>query len=343
MTNNINGFGFIEYAAADASQLHDLFRQMGFTAIKTHKQLPITLYRQGVIDFYVNETEDSFAAEFTQTHGPCANGFAIIFDDAQQAYQHCLDHGSESLEVKNGLDFPTIKGIGDAALYLVDNASYAAMLERDFDDIVGVSQQPTGWGLTFIDHLTHNVYEGNMTRWSDYYEDLFDFSEIRYFDIKGQQTGLISKAMTSPNGSVKIPLNESSDPKSQINEYLDIYKGEGIQHIAMYTENIYETVESMRATGIEFLNTPDAYYTIIDKRVPEHSEDVARMQRNHILIDADEATGQQQLLQIFTNTNIGPIFFEIIQRKGNEGFGEGNFKALFESIELEQKKRGYLS
>ncbi|WP_395376986.1 4-hydroxyphenylpyruvate dioxygenase [Marinicella sp. W31] len=342
MTNNINGFGFIEYAAADAQQLHTLFRQMGFSAIKTHKSLPITLYRQGKIDFYVNEAADSFAAEFAQQHGPCANGFAIIFDDAQHAYQHCLDHGSEALEVTNGLDFPAIKGIGDAVLYLVDHNSYAAMLEKDFNDIEGVSQQPDGWGLTFIDHLTHNVYEGNMTRWSDYYERLFDFSEIRYFDIKGEQTGLISKAMTSPTGAVKIPLNESSDPKSQINEYLDIYKGEGIQHIAMYTENIYETVESMRATGIEFLNTPEAYYSIINKRVPEHSEDVERMQRNHILIDADEATGKQQLLQIFTNTNIGPIFFEIIHRKGNEGFGEGNFKALFESIELEQKKRGYL-
>lgn len=342
MTNHINGFGFLEFAAVDASALHNLFRQMGFIAVKKHKQLPITLYRQGNIDFYINETPDSFAADFTTEHGPCAHGFAMLFDNADEAYQHCLQHGSEPLEVIGGLDFKAIKGIGGAALYLLDRESYDAVLKRDFINISGVEQTPTGWGLTFVDHLTHNVYEGNMAKWSQYYEDLFNFSEIRYFDIKGQQTGLISKAMTSPNGSVKIPLNESSDPKSQINEYLDLYKGEGIQHIAMYTENIYETVESMRATGIEFLDTPDAYYSIIDKRVPEHDEDVERMQKNKILIDADEATGKQQLLQIFTNTNIGPIFFEIIQRKGNEGFGEGNFQALFESIELEQKKRGYL-
>ena len=342
MSATINGFGFIEYSADDAAPLHKLFRQLGFTAVKKHKTKPITLYRQGQTDFYINECDSGFAADFRTAHGPCACGFSIVFDDKEAALEHSLKGGSEPLDVDNGLNFPAIKGIGDAALYVLDKASYAAMLEADFDDIPGMNQNPTGFGLTFIDHLTHNVYHGNMEKWSRYYEDLFNFREIRYFDIKGQKTGLVSKAMTSPNGSVKIPLNESEDPKSQINEYLDEYKGEGIQHIALFTDNIYESIESMRAAGVEFLETPETYYSIIDRRVPEHEEDVERMQRNHILIDADEATKKEILLQIFTNTNIGPIFFEIIQRKGNQGFGEGNFQALFDSIELEQQRRGYL-
>lgn len=342
MSATINGFGFIEYSANDAAPLHKLFRQMGFTAIKTHKSLPITLYRQGQTDFYINESETGFAADFRNYHGPCASGFSIVFDNKEDALAHSLKGGSEQVDVPNGLNFPAIKGIGDAALYILDKASYAKMLKDDFDDITGMHQAPTGFGLTFIDHLTHNLYFGNMEKWSNYYENLFDFREIRYFDIKGKKTGLVSKAMTSPNGSVKIPLNESEDPKSQINEYLDEYKGEGIQHIALFTENIYESVESMRAAGVEFMKTPETYFSIIDRRVPEHQEDVARMQRNHILIDADEATKKEILLQIFTNTAIGPIFFEIIQRKGNEGFGEGNFQALFDSIELEQQSRGYL-
>lgn len=343
MSVTINGFGFIEFAANNnAAALHQLFRQMGFVAVKTHKNLPITLYRQNGIDLFINESINGFAHDFSDAHGPCACGFSIFFDDAEKALEHTLKGGSEPLTVNNGLNFPAIKGIGDAALYLLTPESYADVLVAEFDDITGANQNPTGFGLTFIDHLTHNVYFGNMEKWSKYYEDLFNFSEIRYFDIKGAKTGLVSKAMTSPNGSVKIPLNESADPKSQINEYLDEYKGEGIQHIALFTDNIYESVESMRACGMQFLETPEAYYSIIDRRVPEHEEDVERMKKNHILIDADQETGKQQLLQIFTQTNIGPIFFEIIQRKGNEGFGEGNFQALFESIELEQQRRGYL-
>jgi 4-hydroxyphenylpyruvate dioxygenase len=342
MSATINGFGFIEYAANDAAPLDQLFRQMGFTAIKQHKTKPITLYRQGQIDFYINQCETGFAADFKTAHGPCASGFSIVFDNKEDALAHSLKGGSEQIEVPNGLNLPAIKGIGDAALYVLDKQSYADMLDQDFDDIVGMHQAPTGFGLTFIDHLTHNLYFGNMEKWSQYYENLFDFREIRYFDIKGQKTGLVSKAMTSPNGSVKIPLNESQDPKSQINEYLDEYQGEGIQHIALFTDNIYESVESMRAAGVEFMQTPETYFSIIDRRVPDHAEDVPRMQRNHILIDADEATKKEILLQIFTNTAIGPIFFEIIQRKGNEGFGEGNFQALFDSIELEQQRRGYL-
>src|SRR5690606_25927683 len=225
-------------------------------------------------------------------------------------------------------------------LYLVDDGG--TDLYADFLPLQGVDQNPKGFGLTFIDHLTHNLFLGNMQKWSDYYEKLFNFREIRYFDIKGAKTGLLSKAMTAPDGVVRIPLNESSDDKSQINEYLREYKGKGIQHIALFTDDIYETVEKMRDAGIAFLDTPDTYCDVIDQRVPTHGEDVERLRRNAILIDADPETKQRKLLQIFTQDAFGTIFFEIIQRKGNECFGGGNFQALFESIERDQIKRGVL-
>jgi len=339
-TNTIRGFGFIEYSSKNPKELDLLFRRLGFSAIKKHKTQDITLYRQGGIDFIVNATQGSFADQFNQLHGPCANGFSIVFDNAQEALDHSIKNGSKAIE--GDLNLPAVKGIGGAVLYLVDKENYANLLKYDFVDIAGVNQYPTGWGMTFIDHLTHNVHYGNMEKWGQYYVDLFQFEQIRYFDIKGSQTGLTSKAMRSPNGSVKIPLNESPDEKSQINEYIQEYNGEGIQHIALYTENIYETIESIKAAGVDFLLTPETYYSIIDKRVSKHQEDIPRLQENSILIDADEETGEKILLQIFTQNCIGPIFFEIIQRKGNQGFGEGNFQALFDSIELDQKQRGFL-
>ena len=236
-----------------------------------------------------------------------------------------------------------IKGIGGCMLYIVDRYDdQGTIWDPDWVWLPGVDKQPKGLGLTFIDHLTHNLYKGNMEKWANYYERLFNFREIRYFDIKGAKTGLLSKAMTAPDGMVRIPLNESADPKSQINEYLDQYKGEGIQHIALFTDDIYATVEAMHAQGIEFLDTPDTYFEVVDVRVPNHGEDLARLRKNKILIDADLETKQRKLLQIFTQNAVGPIFFEIIQRKGNEGFGEGNFQALFESIERDQMRRGVL-
>ncbi|HEY5613552.1 MAG TPA: 4-hydroxyphenylpyruvate dioxygenase, partial [Lysobacter sp.] len=290
---------------------------------------------------------DSFAADFARAHGPCACGFAIRFKQpAGEVFAAVIGNGGEAITDKadsRAVDAPVVKGIGDCMLYLVDRyGDKGNMYEEDFLPIQGADPEAKGFGLTFIDHLTHNLYFGNMQKWSDYYERLFNFREIRYFDIKGAKTGLMSKAMTAPDGVVRIPLNESSDPKSQINEYLDSYKGEGIQHIACFTDDIYTTVEAMRANGIEFLDTPDSYFEVIDQRVPNHGEDVARLARNKILIDADLETKQRKLLQIFTTNAIGPIFFEIIQRKGNEGFGEGNFQALFESIERDQMKRGVL-
>ncbi|EIL92387.1 4-hydroxyphenylpyruvate dioxygenase [Rhodanobacter spathiphylli B39] len=345
----IDGFEFVEFAApaGRADELHDLFKRMGFSAALKHKSRPITVYRQNGVNFLVNEDPDSFAADFADKHGPSACGFAIRFrKPAAEVLATVLGNGGEAVTDKvdsRAVGAPVIKGIGDCMLYLVDRyGSAGSIYDADYEPIAGAEQNPAGFGLTFIDHLTHNLYFGNMQKWSDYYERLFNFREIRYFDIKGAKTGLVSKAMTAPDGIVRIPLNESNDPKSQINEYLDAYHGEGIQHIACFTDDIYDTVEKMRAAGVEFLDTPDSYFEVIDVRVPNHGEDVARLAKNKILIDADMETKQRKLLQIFTQNNIGPIFFEIIQRKGNEGFGEGNFQALFESIERDQMKRGFL-
>ncbi len=345
----IDGFEFVEFAApaGRAGELHALFRQMGFAAVLKHKTRAITVYRQNGVNFLLNEDPDSFAADFAAKHGPSACGFAIRFKQpAREVLQAVLANGAELIEHKaesKAVDAPVIKGIGDCMLYLVDRYGAAGSIyDTDYAPIEGAEPHPKGHGLTFIDHLTHNLYFGNMAKWSAYYEKLFNFREIRYFDIKGAKTGLVSKAMTAPDGIVRIPLNESDNPKSQINEYLDAYKGEGIQHIACFTDDIYATVEGMRASGVQFLDTPDTYFDVIDERVPNHGEDVARLRKNSILIDADLETHQRKLLQIFTLNVVGPIFFEIIQRKGNEGFGEGNFQALFESIERDQIKRGVL-
>jgi 4-hydroxyphenylpyruvate dioxygenase len=340
----INGFEFVEFAAPDASLLHVLFKRMGFSAVMKHKSRAITVYRQGGVNFLVNEDPDSFAATFAKEHGPCACGFAIRFKNpVNEVFTGVLGNGGEAIveqEASKVVQTPVVKGIGDCMLYLVQDGK--DIYADDFVAIEGANQNPIGFGLTFIDHLTHNLYFGNMQKWSDYYERLFNFREIRYFDIKGLKTGLVSKAMTAPDGIVRIPLNESSDPKSQINEYLDAYHGEGIQHIACFTDDIYSTIETMRAQGVEFLDTPSSYFDVLDERIPNHGEDVPRLAKNKILMDADLETKQRKLLQIFTTNAVGPIFFEIIQRKGNEGFGEGNFQALFESIERDQIKRGVL-
>ena len=345
----IDGFEFVEFAAPgdQARELHALFKRMGFSAVLRHKSRPITVYRQNLVNFLVNEDPDSFAADFAAEHGPCACGFAIRFKKpADEVLEAVVANGAEAFTDKadtRAVDAPVIKGIGDCMLYLVDRyGDKGSIYEGDYELIDGADPNPAGFGLTFIDHLTHNLHFGNMAKWSEYYETLFNFREIKYFDIKGAKTGLVSKAMTAPDGIVRIPLNESDDPKSQINEYLDAYHGEGIQHIACFTDDIYVTVEKMREAGVEFLDTPDTYFEVVDQRIPDNGEDVPRLAKNKILIDADPETHKRLLLQIFTQNCIGPIFFEIIQRKGNEGFGEGNFTALFESIERDQIKRGVL-
>ncbi|WP_066098394.1 4-hydroxyphenylpyruvate dioxygenase [Xanthomonas massiliensis] len=345
----IDGFEFVEFAApaGQGDRLKDCFARMGFVEVARHRRRPISTWRQNDCTFLVNEDPDSFAADFAAAHGPCACGFAIrVSKPAEWVRVQALNNGAEAIgprELTKAVAAPVIRGIGGCMLYLVDRYDAdGTIADPDYAFLPGAEKRPPGFGLTFIDHLTHNLYPGHMAQWADYYERLFNFREIRYFDIKGARTGLVSKAMTAPDGIVRIPLNESSDPKSQINEYLDAYKGEGIQHVALFTDDIYATVERMRAAGVAFLDTPEAYFEVIDQRIPDHGEDVPRLARNRILIDADRETGRRKLLQIFTQNAVGPIFFEIIQRKGNEGFGEGNFQALFESIERDQIKRGVL-
>ncbi len=347
-----DGFEFIEYTAPDPRQLGALFEQMGFTAVARHRSKDVLLYRQGRINFLVNREPDSFAQSFARVHGPSACAFAIRVKDAAKAYERAISLGAKPFQGKVGpmeLNIPAIRGIGDSLIYLIDrypgNGNNLSVYDVDFVPLEGVPQQPVGAGLKEIDHLTHNVYVGRMDTWARFYEKLFNFREIRYFDIKGKKTGLTSRALTSPCGKIRIPVNEPSDTKSQIQEYLDAYNGEGIQHIALSTEDIFETVEKLRGQEVKFLDTPDTYYERIDTRVLNHGEDLERMKRNKILLDGegvDKDHHEDKLLQIFTETVIGPIFFEIIQRKGNEGFGEGNFKALFESIEADQIARGVI-
>ncbi|WP_374402172.1 4-hydroxyphenylpyruvate dioxygenase [Niveibacterium sp.] len=340
-----DGFEFVEYTAPNPKLLGALFQQLGFKAVARHRSKDVTLYRQGEINFIVNAEKDSFAQSFARVHGPSACAMAFRVRDAKAAYERALSLGAEPHAQQCGameLQIPAIKGIGGCPVYLVDRYGGPSIYDVDFIALDSEVEHK-GFGLTYIDHLTHNVQRGRMKVWSSYYEKLFNFREIRYFDIEGKLTGLKSQAMTSPCGQIRIPINESSDDKSQIEEFLHAYNGEGIQHIALGTDDIIATVEGMKANGIKFLDTPDTYYDAVDTRVKGHAEDVARLRANRILIDGAPSEGQGYLLQIFTETVIGPIFFEIIQRKGNEGFGEGNFKALFDSIELDQIRRGVLS
>ena len=347
-----DGFEFIEYTAPNPELLGDLFEQMGFTAVARHRSKDVLLYRQGRINFIVNREPDSFAQSFARVHGPSVCAFAIRVKDAAKAYQRALDLGAKPFHGKVGpmeLNIPALQGIGGSLIYLVDrypgNAGNLSIYDVDFVPIEGREQNPKGAGLIEVDHLTHNVYPGRMDTWADFYEKLFNFREIRYFDIQGKKTGLTSRALTSPCGRIRIPINEPSDKGSQIQEYLDAYNGEGIQHIALSAQDIFGTVELLRAKGVRFLDTPDAYYDRVDARVKNHGEDLQRMRKNRILLDGegvDKDHHEDKLLQIFTETVIGPIFFEIIQRKGNQGFGEGNFRALFESIEADQIARGVI-
>ncbi len=353
-----DGFEFVEYAAPDPVALGQLFETMGFSAIARHRTKKVTLYRQGEVNFIINAEPNSFAQRFARQHGPSVCAMAFRVKDAKQAYERALELGAWGFDNHTGpmeLNIPAIKGIGDSLIYFVDRwhgkdgaASGAigniSIYDVDFVPIPGAQAQATGHGLTYIDHLTHNVHRGRMKEWADFYERLFNFKEVRYFDIEGKLTGLKSKAMTSPCGKIRIPINESSDDKSQIAEYLDLYHGEGIQHIALGTDNIYASVEGMRRSGVVFQDTIATYYDLIDKRLPKHGENTEELKRLRILMDGATHQGapNELLLQIFTQTVIGPIFFEIIQRKGDQGFGEGNFRALFESIELDQIRRGVL-
>ncbi|MGR8980573.1 MAG: 4-hydroxyphenylpyruvate dioxygenase [Gammaproteobacteria bacterium] len=341
-----DGFEFVEYTAPDTRELERLFTKMGFAAVAKHRSKDVVLYRQGQINFIINHEPASFAQAFAKVHGPSICAFAIRVKNAAECYQRVVRLGAQPYHGDIGpmeLNIPAIRGIGRSLIYLVDRYGEAhSIYDVDFIPLPGADLRPRGIGLTAVDHLTHNVYHGGMDKWADFYRQLFKFREIRYFDIHGKITGLKSRAMSSPCGKIRIPINEPSDDKSQIQEYLDAYHGEGIQHIALATDDIFASVEQLRGNGIQFMDVPDTYYEAVDERVPGHQESLARLRQDRILIDGAPARGAGLLLQIFTNTVIGPIFFEIIQRKGNEGFGEGNFQALFEAIERDQIKRGVI-
>jgi 4-hydroxyphenylpyruvate dioxygenase len=339
-----DGFEFVEYTAPDPELLRSLFQRLGFPVTARHRSKNVTLHRQGDINFIINAEPGSFGQRFAREHGPSACAMAFRVKDAAAAYKHCIDLGAKPVETRVGpmeLQIPAIEGIGGSLVYLVDRYGERTIYDVDFLPVQSAGGVREA-GLTYIDHLTHNVARGNMNKWAGFYEKLFNFREIRYFDIEGKKTGLFSRAMTSPCGKIRIPINESQDDKSQIEEYLQAYKGEGIQHIALGTPDIVRTVDVLRGQGVEFQDTPDTYYEGVDARVRGHRENLEELRKRRILLDGNPEQGEGLLLQIFTQNVIGPIFFEIIQRKGNEGFGEGNFRALFESIELDQMRRGVL-
>jgi 4-hydroxyphenylpyruvate dioxygenase len=341
----LDGFEFVEFTSPQPEALAELFEAMGFTHLANHRSKPVRRYQQGDINFLLNMDTAGQVAEFRNAHGPSANAMAFRVLDARVAFEAAVRRGAEPISGRVGpmeLNIPAIEGIGRSNLYLVDRYGAQEIYDVDFVTLPGAQRDLCSVGLHTLDHLTHNVNRGRMDYWADFYRRIFNFRETRYFDIEGQATGLFSRAMTAPDDKIRIPLNESQDEHSQIEEFLRQYKGEGIQHLALATDDIFATVDALRANGIRFQDTPDTYYQSVDQRLPGHGHDIKEMHKRKILIDGAPETGGGLLLQIFTENMVGPIFFEIIQRKGNEGFGEGNFKALFESIELDQIRRGVL-
>ena len=344
------GFEFVEFASPTPNTLEPLFEKLGFSLVAQHRSKDVVLYRQGGINFIVNREPKSPAGYFAAEHGPCACGLAFRVKDSHKAYALALERGAQPMEMSTGpmeLRLPAIRGIGGAPLYLIDRFEEGkAIYDIDFAFIDGVERHPVGHGLKIVDHLTHNVYRGRMAFWSAFYERLFNFREIRYFDIQGEYTGLRSKALTAPDGKIRIPLNEeSSQGSGQIEEFLMQFNGEGIQHIALLTDDILSTIDKLALAGVPLMTAPnEVYYEMLEQRLPGHGQSVSELQTRGILLDGSSAVAGQPrlLLQIFSQAMLGPVFFEFIQRKGDEGFGEGNFKALFESLERDQIRRGAL-
>jgi 4-hydroxyphenylpyruvate dioxygenase len=343
------GFEFVEFASPQPGLLEPVFEQLGFSLVARHRSKNVLLYRQNEINFIVNNEPRSQAGYFAAEHGPSACGLAFRVRDSHQAYERALALGAQPIEINTGpmeLRLPAIKGIGGAPLYLIDRFEDGkSIYDIDFEWLPGVDQRPQGHGLQRIDHLTHNVYRGRMGFWAGFYERLFNFREIRYFDIQGEYTGLTSKAMTAPDGKIRIPLNEEAKKGGgQIEEFLMQFNGEGIQHIALICDDLRAAVDSLALAGVPLATAPnDIYYEMLQSRLPGHGENVAELQTRGILMDGSTAGGQPRLLlQIFSTPMLGPVFFEFIQRRGDEGFGEGNFKALFESLERDQIRRGVL-
>jgi 4-hydroxyphenylpyruvate dioxygenase len=343
------GFEFVEFASPTPNTLEPLFEKLGFTLVAKHRSKNVELYRQSQINFIVNREPKSAADYFAAEHGASACGLAFRVKDAHRAYARALELGAQPLEMPTGpmeLRLPAIKGIGGAPLYLIDRFEDGkSIYDIDFEFVDGVDRHPVGHGLKLVDHLTHNVYRGRMAFWAAFYEKLFNFREVRYFDIKGEYTGLTSKAMTAPDGKIRIPLNEESGKGAgHIEEFLMQFNGEGIQHVALLTDDILATIDSLALAGVPLMTAPnDLYYEMLEERLPGHGQPVSELQTRGILLDGSTEGGKQRLLlQIFSQTLLGPVFFEFIQRKGDDGFGEGNFKALFQSIERDQVRRGVL-
>ena len=342
------GFEFVEFASPTPNVLEPAFERLGFARVANHRSKDVALYRQGNINFVVNNEVPSAASYFAAEHGPSACGMAFRVRNSHKAFKRAIELGAQPMEMPTGpmeLRLPAIKGIGGAPLYLIDRFEEGrSIYDIDFEWIDGADRHPKGHGLKLIDHLTHNVYRGRMAYWASFYEKLFNFREIRYFDIKGEYTGLTSKAMTAPDGKIRIPLNEeASKTTGQIEEFLMQYNGEGIQHIALLSDDLLKTVDSLRAAGVPLMTAPPAtYYEMLSERLPGHGENETELQSRGILMDGTTEGGKRLLLQIFSQTQLGPVFFEFIQRKGDEGFGEGNFKALFESMERDQVRRGVI-
>ena len=343
------GFEFVEFASPTPDVFEPMFAKLGFAEVARHRSKDVSLFRQGDINFIVNREPHSHAAYFAAEHGPSACGLAFRVRDSHRAYGRALALGAQPLEMPTGpmeLRLPAIKGIGGAPLYLIDRYEDGkSIYDIDFEWIDGVERHPAGHGLKVIDHLTHNVYRGRMSFWAGFYEKLFNFREIRYFDIQGEYTGLTSKAMTAPDGKIRIPLNEESKKGSgQIEEFLMQFNGEGIQHVALLTDDLLKTIDELNLAGVPLMTAPnDVYYEMLEERLPGHGQAVHELQTRGILVDGSTAGGKPRLLlQIFSQTLFGPVFFEFIQRQGDEGFGEGNFKALFQSMERDQIRRGVL-
>ena len=349
----LDGFEFVEFSAPEKGVLEPVFKAMGFTHVANHRSKDVQLWRQGDINLITNYEPGSPAWFFSREHGPSACGMAFRVRDARRAYEELLDRSAEPVQLETGpmeLRLPAIRGIGNAIIYLVDRYEGAergdmSIYDIDFDYLPGIEKHPKGAGFQRIDHLTHNVYGGRMAYWADYYEKLFNFREIRFFDIKGEYTGLTSKALTAPDGKIRIPLNEEGEGgKGQIEEFLREFNGEGIQHIAFICDDLIAAWDSLKKTGVPFMTAPpETYYEMLTERLPGHGENTEELKTRGILLDGTTEGGSPRLLlQIFAEANVGPVFFEFIQRKGDEGFGEGNFKALFESMERDQVRRGTL-
>jgi len=345
----LEGFEFVEFASAAPNAIEPVLEMLGFTEVARHRSKDVSLFRQGEINFIVNREPRSAAAYFAAEHGPSVCGLAFRVRDSHHAYRRALELGAQPVDMPTGpmeLRLPAIRGIGGAPLYLIDRyGEGASIYDIDFRFIQGAVHYPTGHGFVAIDHLTHNVYRGRMQYWAGFYERIFNFRELRYFDIKGEYTGLTSRAMTAPDGKIRIPLNEeASKATGQIEEFLMQFNGEGVQHVALLTEDLVASVDRLRARGVPLMSAPpDAYYEMIDERLPGHGVRVDDLRARGILLDGSTAgAAKRLLLQIFSQKLLGPVFFEFIERRGDEGFGEGNFKALFESMERDQLRRGVI-